>query len=131
MAETEGAEGVTGPSGERKPVTRLTRAELLEGVVNGLPGSDQGGFLRSAFPGLVATTFRSTLIVMPMGQRSPPRMSDIEHVIVVLEGAFLFQVDGVKYRVEELDQLFMPVGVQWEYQNAALAQSTFLAIVGP
>jgi quercetin dioxygenase-like cupin family protein len=49
----------------------------------------------------------------------------------VLEGAFLFIVDGVEYHVEELDQIFVPVGVRWEYLNASLGQSMFLSMVGP
>ncbi|HEV3213341.1 MAG TPA: cupin domain-containing protein [Acidimicrobiales bacterium] len=120
-----------GADGAAPGVRLLTRAELLRGAVNDLPGTEGPGCARTAYPGLRAGTFRSTLMVMPVGQRSPARTSDIEHVIVVLEGAFVFTVDGVDYRVEALDQLFVPVGVVWEYQNAALAQSTYLAIVGP
>jgi quercetin dioxygenase-like cupin family protein len=128
-----GSEGkdVDPGSGPPLPVRVLSKSELISGVVNDLPGGEQGGFLRSAYPGLSATTFRSTLIVMPSGQRSPARKSDIEHIIVVLEGAFLFDIDGVKYQVNRLDQIFVPVGVVWEYQNAELGQSIFLSIVGP
>jgi quercetin dioxygenase-like cupin family protein len=113
------------------PVQFLSKAELISRVVNDLPGGDRGGTLRSAYPGLSAGTFRSNLIVMPVGQRSPSRESDIEHIIIVLEGSFLFDIDGVKYPVNKLDQIFVPVGVTWEYQNAELGQSMFLSIVGP
>jgi len=113
------------------PVRVLTRRELLRGMVTTLPGAETGGTLRTVYPGLEAGTFRSTLIVMPSGQRSPPRDSDIEHIILVLEGAFLFIVDSVEYHVEELDQIFVPVGVHWEYLNASLGQSMFLSMVGP
>ena len=37
--------------------------------------------MRTAFQGLVAGTFKTTLVVMPMGQCSPARESDIEHII--------------------------------------------------
>jgi glyoxylate utilization-related uncharacterized protein len=109
----------------------LTKAELIAEPIHDLPGAERGGFMRVVYRGLAAQSFSSTLIVMPVGQRSPARMSEIEHVIVVLEGAFLFRVDGAHYRIEELGQIFVPVGVQWEYQNAALQQSSFLSIVGP
>jgi quercetin dioxygenase-like cupin family protein len=120
----------TGPD-QQPRAALLTRAALLQRAFNDLPGADRPGCARTAYPGLEAGSFRSTLIVMPTGQRSPPRASDIEHVIVVLEGTFFFTVDNVEYHVEQLDQLFVPVGVEWSYQNAALAQSSFLAIVGP
>lgn len=113
------------------PVRVLTKRELLRGMVTTLPGAETGGTLRTVYPGLEAGTFRSTLVVVPSGQRSPPRDSAIEHIILVLEGAFLFVVDGVNYHVEEMDQIFVPVGVHWEYLNASLGQSMFLSMVGP
>lgn len=109
----------------------LTKEQLLRGVTHDLPGAVTGGTLRSAYPGLRATTFRNSLVVMPSGQRSPARESDIDHIIVVIEGAFVFTVDGVDYRVGELDQIFVPVGVHWEYQNGTVRQSSFLSFVGP
>jgi len=122
---------VSSGASHRSGALLLTKAQLLQRAFNDLPGAEGPGCARTAYPGLEAGTFRSTLIVMPTGQRSPPRTSDIEHVIVVLEGAFSFMVDDVEYRIEQLDQLFVPVGAVWSYQNAALAQSSFLAIVGP
>jgi len=110
-------------------VTLLTRSRLFaDGTAL---GSELDATSRMAYFGLVASTFRSTLIVMQAGQRSPPRTSDIEHVIVGLEGAFIFTIDGAEYRVEPVDQLFVPVGVVWEYVNAADVPSAYLAIVGP
>lgn len=114
---------------EPRAVRHLPRHELLAGGID-LQG-DEGVFARTAYPGLVAGTFRSNLVVMPEGHQSPPRTSDIEHVIVVLEGAFVFTIDGIDYRIEALDQLFVPVGVVWEYVNAAPRESSYLAIVGP
>ena len=87
--------------------------------------------MRTAFQGLVAGTFKTTLVVMPMGQCSPARESDIEHIIVVLDGAFEFLVDDETYRLAPLDEIFVPVGVRWEYRNATLGQSSFLSITGP
>jgi quercetin dioxygenase-like cupin family protein len=118
-------------AGTPLPVRVLTKRDLLRGMVTTLPGAETGGTLRTVYPGLEARTFRSTLIVVPSGQRSPARDSEIEHIILVLEGAFLFIVDGVDYQVEELDQIFVPVGVRWEYLNASLGQSMFLSMVGP
>ena len=112
-------------------VRHLPAAELLRGGFTGLPGAEVPGLVRTAYPGLEATTFRSTLVVMPPAQRSPERLSDIEHVIVGLEGAFVFTVDGVEYRVEELDQLLVPIGVRWSYRNDAPTDSSYLSIVGP
>jgi quercetin dioxygenase-like cupin family protein len=118
-------------AGAPLPVRVLTKRDLLRGMVTTLPGAETGGTLRTVYPGLEAGTFRSTLIVMPSGQRGPARDSEIEHIILVLEGAFLFIVEGVEYHVEELDQIFVPVGVRWEYLNASLGQSMFLSMVGP
>jgi quercetin dioxygenase-like cupin family protein len=131
MTASGGTEGTGTRKGPPRPVQVLTRSELISRAVNDLPGAERGGFLRTAFPGLAAATFRSTLVVMPLGQRSPPRESEIEHIIVVLEGSFLFRIDGADYEVGELDQILVPVGVDWEYQNTALGQSTYLSIVGP
>lgn len=118
---TEGARGVR----------LLRRAELLAGAFTDLPGAREPGCERTAYPGLAAGSFRSTLVVMPPGQRSPARTSDIEHVLVVLEGAFDFTIDGAHYHVEADDQLFVPIGVVWGYENAAATESSYLAIVGP
>lgn len=115
--------------GPSSAVTLLTRGRLFsDGTAL---GSVEDATSRTAYFGLVAATFRSTLIVMQRGQRSPPRTSDIEHVIVGLEGAFVFTIDGVEYRVEPVDQLFVPIGVVWEYVNAVESPSAYLAIVGP
>jgi quercetin dioxygenase-like cupin family protein len=122
------------PPGALAPVPAvrlLTSAELLRGAFHDLPGAHEPGSVRTAYPGLAATTFRSTLVVMPVGQRSPERTSDIEHVIVGIEGAFVFTIDGVDYRLGELDQLLVPIGVRWEYRNDAPSDSTYLSIVGP
>jgi glyoxylate utilization-related uncharacterized protein len=113
------------------PVRVLTKQQLIAEPIHDLPEAQRGGFMRVAFKGLSAGTFRSTLIVMPTGQSSPPRDSDIEHIIVVLAGSFEFIVDGDRYMVHEMDQIFVPVGVRWEYRNAALQESQFLSIVGP
>lgn len=118
-----------GPAGPE--VRLLTAAELLGGAVTDLLGAAEPGCERTAYPGLRASSFRSTLVVMPPGQRSPARTSDIEHVLVVLAGAFDFTIDGLGYHIERLDQLFVPVGVVWEYRNAARTESRYLAIVGP
>jgi len=118
-------------TGAPLPVRVLTKRELLRGMVTTLPGAETGGTLRTVYPGLEAGTFRSTLVVVPPGQRSPPRDSEIEHIILVLEGAFLFIVDGVEFHVDAMDQIFVPVGVHWEYLNASLGQSMFLSMVGP
>jgi quercetin dioxygenase-like cupin family protein len=131
VTEEEGDVGSTAGAGAPLPVRVLTKRDLLRGMVTTLPGAETGGTLRTVYPGLEAGTFRSTLIVMPSGQRSPARDSEIEHIILVLEGAFLFIVDGVEYHVDELDQIFVPVGVRWEYLNASLGQSMFLSMVGP
>jgi quercetin dioxygenase-like cupin family protein len=131
VADEKKTEGTKAGTGAPLPVRVLTKRELLRGMVTTLPGAETGGTLRTVYPGLEAGTFRSTLVVVPSGQRSPPRDSAIEHIILVLEGAFLFVVDGVEYHVEELDQIFVPVGVHWEYRNASLGQSMFLSMVGP
>lgn len=109
----------------------LTRAELLDHPVHDLPGAHEGGSLRVVFKGLEAGTFKSTLVVVPAGQVSPSRDSEIEHIILVLEGSFTFVVGDEEYRLEEMDQIFVPVGPRWGYRNAALRQSSFLSITGP
>jgi quercetin dioxygenase-like cupin family protein len=112
------------------PTRVLRRHDLLVEPINDLPRAEQGGFLRTAYKGLEAGTFRTTLVVVPLGQCSPPRLSEIEHIIVVLEGALEFRVDDVRYRLEALDQIFVPVGVHWEYRNAVLAVSSFISVTG-
>ena len=113
------------------PVRVLTRQDLLSQPNRGLPGAERDGTVRVAYHGLRAGTFRSTLVVMPADQSSPARDSEIEHIIYVLAGAFEFVVDGQPYLVHEMDQIFVPVGVRWEYRNAAPRESTFLSITGP
>ena len=122
------------PEADERPgptVRLLTSEELLRHPFHDLPGADQPGSVRTAYPALKATTFRSTLVVMPVGQRSPERLSDIEHVIVGIEGAFVFTIDGLDYRVGQLDQLLVPIGVRWAYRNDAPSDSSYLSIVGP
>ena len=131
MADEQAASKPEADADTSLPVRVMTKRDLLRGMVTTLPGAETGGTLRTVYPGLEAGTFRSTLVVVPSGQRSPARDSEIEHIILVLEGAFLFIVDGVEYHVEELDQIFVPVGVRWEYLNASLGQSMFLSMVGP
>jgi quercetin dioxygenase-like cupin family protein len=109
----------------------LTERQLLLEPINDLPGAERGGSLRTAYAGLRAGAFKTTLVVMPPGQCSPPRPSEIEHIIIVLDGAFEFRVDDQSHCLERLDQIFVPIGVNWEYRNAVLAQSSFLSITGP
>jgi len=109
----------------------LPNKQLISEPFDDLPGALEDGSLRTAFHGLAAGTFRSTLIVVPTGQTSPRRDSEIEHIILILEGAFTFQIDDDEYRLKTMDQIFVPVGVCWVYKNAAPQQSTFLSIVGP
>lgn len=118
-------------SSDKPLVQVLSKDDLIGRLVHDLPGADRGGFLRSAYPGLAATKFRSTMVVVPSGQRCPAREAAIDHIIVVLSGAFLFIVDGVAYRVKKLGQILIPIGVNWEYQNAVLKQSSFLSITAP
>lgn len=113
------------------PVRVLTRAQLLERPTHDLPGAREGGSLRVVFKGLEAGTFKSTLVVVPTGQASPPRQSEIEHIVLVLDGSFTFAVGDDEYRLDAMDQIFVPVGPQWGYRNAALQQSSFLSITGP
>ena len=109
----------------------LTRAQLIRGAKHDLPGAQDEGTMRTAYPGLEAGTFKNTMITMPAGQRSPARYSEIEHIIVVIEGSFVFTVDDVDYEIHELDQIFVPVGVLWSYVNAELGQSSSFSFVGP
>jgi quercetin dioxygenase-like cupin family protein len=109
----------------------MTRAMLMASVNPPLPGSDVEGTRRTAYKGLVAGAFKTNLVVMPEGQRSPPRESDIEHVIYVLEGSFEFDVGGSHYELAAIDQIFVPIGVRWEYRNSFAGPSTFLSITGP
>ena len=109
----------------------MTHAELMASANPPLPGSDADGTRRTAYEGLVAGTFKVNVVVMPAGQRSPPRESEIEHIMYVLEGSFEFDVEGVVYEVGTMDQIFVPVAVRWEYRNTFAGQSTFLSITGP
>jgi quercetin dioxygenase-like cupin family protein len=108
----------------------MTYAELMASVNPPLPDADVDGTRRTAYKGLVGGTFQTNLVVMPEGQRSPARESDIEHVIYVLEGSFQFDVEGTCYQVATMDQILVPVGVRWEYRNSFDGPSTFLSITG-
>jgi quercetin dioxygenase-like cupin family protein len=109
----------------------MTHAELTEAANPPLPGSNTDGTRRTAYKGLVAGTFKVNLVVMPEGQCSPPRESEIEHIMYIVEGSFEFNVEGAAYEVVARDQIFVPVGVRWEYRNTFGGQSTFLSITGP
>jgi quercetin dioxygenase-like cupin family protein len=109
----------------------MTHAELMASANAPLPGSDMDGTRRAAYKGLVADTFKVNLVVMPQGQRSPPRESEIEHIIYVVEGSFEFNIEGAVYDIVARDQIFVPVDVRWEYRNTSDGQSTFLSITGP
>jgi quercetin dioxygenase-like cupin family protein len=109
----------------------MTHAELMASVNPPLPSSGVDGTRRTAYKGLVASTFKTNLVVMPEGQRSPARESDIEHVIYVLEGSFEFDVGGTRYELAAMDQILVPIGVRWEYRNTSAGPSTFLSITGP
>lgn len=131
MTDPTGDKSELSQSSEKPLVRVLSRDDLIRGLVSDLPGADRGGYLRSAYPGIVGTDFRSTMVVVPLGQRSTARQATFEHIIVVLEGAFLFTVDGVGYGVEQLGQILIPIGVTWGYENAELKQSSFLSITAP
>lgn len=131
MSEPISGDGEIFQSSGKAAVRVLSREDLIHGLKSDLPGADRGGYLRSAYPGIVGTDFRSTMVVVPFGQRSTAREATFEHIIVILEGAFLFTVDAVGYRVEELGQILIPIGVTWGYQNAELRQSSFLSITAP
>jgi mannose-6-phosphate isomerase-like protein (cupin superfamily) len=49
----------------------------------------------------------------------------------IVEGSFEFNVEGAAYEVAARDQIFVPVGVRWDYRNTFGGQSTFLSITGP
>ena len=107
----------------------MTHAELLATANPPLPGAGTDGTRREAYRGLAGTAFATNLVVMPAGQRSPARESEVEHVIYVLEGSFEFAVEGDRYEVATMGQIFVPPGVRWEYRNSADATSTFLSVV--
>ena len=109
----------------------MPHAELLASMNPPLPGSDVDGTRRTAYRGLAAGTFKTNVVVMPEGQRSPTRASDVEHVIYVLAGSFEFDVDGTCYELSTMDQIFVPVGVRWQYRNTFAGPSTFLSITNP
>jgi quercetin dioxygenase-like cupin family protein len=68
---------------------------------------------------------------MPEGQRSTRRASDVEHIIYVLEGSFEFDIDGTRYELGAMDQIFVPTDVSWEYRNTFAGSSTFLSVTDP
>jgi len=112
------------------PARKMTFAELMAAANPPLPGSDADGTCRTAYKGLFGGTFKTNLVVMPQGQRSPARESEIEHVIYVIEGAFEFDVGGTLHELATMDQIYVPIGVRWEYRNSFDGQSTFLSITG-
>ena len=107
----------------------MTHAELLASANPPLPGAAAEGTRREAYRGLAGAAFATNLVVMPAGQRSPARESEVEHVIYVLHGSFEFAVDGDRYDVATMGQILVPPGVRWEYRNSADTTSTFLSVV--
>ena len=106
----------------------MTCAELMASMNPPLPGAGVDGTRRTAYMGLAGSTFQTNLVVMPEDQRSTSRQSDIEHVIYVLEGSFAFDVGETSFELAAMDQIFVPIGVRWEYRNTFAGPSTFLSI---
>ena len=122
---------MTADEADRHSTRRLAAADWFAHPNNRLPFADVGGTLRTHFRGLTSTRVRTSLIVLPIGQCSPVHTSKIEHVITVLEGAVEFIVDGAHFRLEKLDQLFIPAGLAFEYRNVALQYSWFFNVISP
>src|ERR1700682_1631890 len=95
---------------DRTHLRVLSREEWLSRPNHSLPGADVPGSMRILYRALTATNCRTSLVAMPMGQTAPRHNSKNQHIITVLAGAFEFVVDDARYRVRELEQIFIPVG---------------------
>jgi quercetin dioxygenase-like cupin family protein len=114
---------------ERPAALTLSRDDLFATELPRLPGAATTGFDRAAYRGLGTTFFQTNAVVLPVDQRSTARASEVDHVIVVLEGGLVVSVDGTEYSVGPWDQIFVPANVDWHYRNAHPSTTTFLSIV--
>ena len=131
MAEEQG-KAMAGPNRVRHcRRADETRAFAVHGAA--MPAGRRHGerSAPSIRPGGGTISFPADRCAVRPAQPSPGLQ--IEHIIFVLEGAFLFIVfivDGVEHYVDAMDQISVPVGVRFEYLNASLGQSMFLSMVG-
>ena len=111
------------------PVTVLRRAELFAAALPALPGAARPGGARAAYRGLATPHFRTNIVVVPGLQRSTPRASEVDHVIMILDGSIEVSVDGRAAALERWDQILVPARVDWEYRNPAEQEATFVSVV--
>jgi quercetin dioxygenase-like cupin family protein len=109
----------------------LSRTELLASPFTS--GRDGATFadMRVAYRGLVASKARCSLTALPVGQRIPAHSTNVEHIFVLHEGALDIVVEGERFRLHKMDELFVPVGKTFEIINVALETSTWLTVICP
>ncbi len=108
-----------------------SRAELLADPLITAPGSDILGHQRLSFLGLDSAHCRTSMGWVGVGQASPPHDAPIEHVLTCLEGTLEFGVGDVTYRLEPLDQLFIPAEVLYRYTNVGAIPVVFYVVMSP
>lgn len=111
------------------PVTVLRATELFATELPALPGAREPGGARAAYRGLATPHFWTNVVVIPGLQRSTPRASEVDHVIMILDGSVEFSVDGRASTLRRWDQILVPAMVDWEYRNPAEQEATFVSVV--
>jgi mannose-6-phosphate isomerase-like protein (cupin superfamily) len=107
----------------------LTREALFAAQLPALPGADRSGQVRSAYRGLATPHFRTNIVVVPGEQVSTPRASEVDHVVMVLEGCITVSVDGTEYDVDTWAQILVPAHVEWSYRNPRPGRAVFVSVV--
>lgn len=115
---------------QRSQIRYLKFDALLSQPVHDLSEATSVGYQRVLFRGLKASNCATSLLFLPVGQKSPPHASNSEHIITVLEGAVIFRTSDSQFLLRRLDQLFIPARVTYEYFNSALESSYLLSVMG-
>ncbi|SDH84092.1 Cupin domain-containing protein [Sinosporangium album] len=116
---------------EEKGTPRLFAwADQVAGLSwTGLHRDDEWGWHRGRTPAVEVTNARTGVVVLPLGQASPPHVKDADVVIIGLDGVIDFLVDGEKFRVGERDFLTVPAGCVYSYKNAGMGNASFVGII--
>lgn len=115
------------------PVSILRRAEMRPNWTS--PRSAEEGWRRAALRGaggrvISGTNFKATIMVIPVGQASPPHTWSGEHIVFGIRGVVEFTIEGESTELHPEDILFFPANAVYEYRTVGAQDASFLSIVG-
>jgi quercetin dioxygenase-like cupin family protein len=88
------------------------------------------GHQRTTYEGLAGTCMAARVAVVLFGQEAPAHSDVAEHIICHLAGDVEWTVDGMAFRPEVHDLLFIPANVVYRYINRGTDNALFLVIHG-